>query len=39
MGRDKWIISTFIRYIYPSKQKQKKRKGKNKTTTATTENY
>lgn len=29
MERDKWMIFTFIRYIYPSKQK--KRKGKNKT--------
>lgn len=29
MERDKWMISKFIRYIYPSKQK--KRKGKNKT--------
>ena len=28
MGRDKWIISTFIRYIYPSKQKTKKKKRK-----------
>ena len=24
MERDKWIISKFIRYIYPSKQQKKK---------------
>ena len=42
MERDKWMISKFIRYIYPSKQQKKKRKKQNKkteTTTSTTENY
>ena len=30
MERDKWMIFTFIRYIYPSKQKKEKEKTKQK---------